>query len=94
MPKFVGNDIEGATLLEDNALACGLTALTYSQAVRLPAQQIFKSVNTSDRGGPQRVAKRWYTWYANGEDIAACPRSTENMLHRAVSCAMGSHYAA
>lgn len=94
MPRFVGNAIEGATLLEDNALACGLTALTYSQAVRLPAQQVFKSLNTPDRGGSQRMAKRWYTGYANGEDIAKCTRSTDNMLHRAVGCAMGAHYAA
>ncbi len=58
--------------------------LTYPQARILHRHgvAIRAALNTSDRGGPGRLAKRWYRWYADAAAILACPGSTPAMRRR------------
>jgi hypothetical protein len=47
--------------------------LTWRQAERVRAHggTIFYELNRSDRGGPGRLAKRWYDWSATPADVLA-----------------------
>ena len=87
MPKMIGNWIEGATQIDNNMSAHGTdrVRLSYSQAVLLPASAIEASLDTTDRGGPKSLAKRWYRWFASADAIEACPRSTKAMRAAAYS---------
>ncbi len=84
MPKFVGSVIKGAQTLAPNAtltsLPPGFVKLTYSQAIRLPAEQVYASLDTTDRGSRGTLAKRWNRWFAKAADVLACPASTVNMV--------------
>jgi hypothetical protein len=88
MPKFVGHSLRSlnAVQVEDNApeLAPARIRLSYSQARLLAAcgMRVEASLDTTDRGGIRSYAKRWYRWFAAAGDIAACPRSTDNMLSK------------
>ena len=85
MPKMIGNSIYGAThIAQHNARPSDdLVRLSYSQAVLLPASDISCSLDTTDRGGPGRVGKRWFRWFAAPRTILAHPRSTQIMRARA-----------
>jgi hypothetical protein len=85
MPKMIGNSIEGAARIQDNAPAAGheRVRLSYSQAILLPAGDVVCSLDTTDKGSPGRKAKRWYRWYASAAAILASPRSTKIMRERA-----------
>ncbi len=81
MPKFVGSDISNVVRIGDNAFASGyLVRLSYSQARLLPYEAVRKSLDTSDRGGPRSLAKRWYRWFGDARAIVASTRSTKKML--------------
>lgn len=84
MPRFIGNTIGGAREIQDNApeLFPLRIRLTYAQAALLPAEDIEYSLDTSDRGGPGSLAKRWYRWFASADAIEACAKSTANMMAR------------
>lgn len=87
MPKMIGKRIGSAHYdLPNNYPTLGYVKLTYAQAVLLPASQIHASLNTSDRGSQDTVAKRWYTWYASSEDILLSARSTLKMRSKASRC--------
>lgn len=80
MPKFIGQTIPGSRDLDDAPEGAQLVKLAYSQAVILPATEIYRVLDTSDRGSRTSLAKRWYRWYATVEAIESCTRSTKAML--------------
>ncbi|MCI0561931.1 MAG: hypothetical protein MN733_25880 [Nitrososphaera sp.] len=82
MPKFVGRTIEGSTEIPWGG-TMGKVKLSYSQAILLPAEDIYCYYNTSDRGSRGTLAKRWYEWYAKPEDILLCTHSTPRMRAKA-----------
>lgn len=81
MPRFVGQTIPGSTEIEPSASGRypDRIRLTYAQARLLPAGQITRSLDTSDRGSRHQRAKRWYRWYAAADAILAAPASTPLM---------------
>lgn len=89
MPNFIGRDIPNTTQIQNNA-APGpggeLVRITYAQAMLLPVIAVYKSLDTTDKGGPHAHAKRWYRWFARRDVILGCRRSTTSMLRRAVQC--------
>lgn len=83
MPKFIGRVIPGSSPLSATQNAAKMVRITYAQAVKLLPSDVFYTVDTSDKGGPRRMAKRWNRWYASPSAIRVCPRATPNMLARA-----------
>lgn len=85
MPKFVGCNIPGSTRIQANApsLRGVRVKLTYKQALLLPAEHIQRSLDTSDRGGVNQFAKRWYRWFAAPDHILLSSDATPNMRERA-----------
>lgn len=86
MPKMIGNTIAGCTHVRNNARASEIpdgVAITYAQALLLPPEHVICSLDTSDKGGPRSLAKRWYRWFSTSDDILAAKRSTPNMIARA-----------
>lgn len=80
MPKFIGNTIKGSIRIQDNAAPHeSRIKLTYVQAIRLPANKIMASLNTSDKGSKGSYAKRWFNWYASPDTILNNENSTDNM---------------
>jgi hypothetical protein len=80
MPKFIGRREHSANrhfseAPKDKKIVC----LSYAQKTKLPQDQVYYRLDTSDRGGPKTLAKRWNRWYATAETILACPDSTEKM---------------
>jgi len=90
MPKLVGHtphshDRHVSDAPQDEVLV----PLTYAQAARVRAAggRVYYWLDTSDRGGPGRLAKRWYHWEAEVRDVLrASP--TESMYHRAARACM------
>lgn len=66
MPKFIGRRARSAsTQIENNATTPrGYTGLRYAQQIKIPAGLVRYSLNTSDKGGINSYAKRWYNWFA------------------------------
>lgn len=88
MPKFIGRTIEGARpLSECPDDAYPLCRLTYAQCRLLRPEDVFYELNTSDRGGPGSLAKRWYNWYAPVVAVLENSRSTTSMKNRAAAAA-------
>jgi hypothetical protein len=86
MPRFIGNRISGALQIDDNANASpGIVQLSYTQARLLRPDQIMCSLNTSDKGGRRRMAKRWFNWFARIEDVCACEHATTTTMLRRVA---------
>ncbi len=83
MPKFIGRTITGSRNTEHAPEGSTLVCLTYSQAVKLPASEVYTTLNTSDRGSRGSFAKRWYNWYATVEAIESCDRATHKMREAA-----------
>lgn len=84
MPKFIGRTIPGSVEIHKNAKeAPGRMKLAYSQAKLLEPERVMCSLDTTDRGGINSLAKRWYRWFAAPEYIAMHPNSTEKMKQRA-----------
>jgi hypothetical protein len=83
MPKFIGRVIPGAVRIEDNASPPGLVRLTFAQAKLLQGHNIRCSLDTSDRGGEGRLAKRWMRWLAEPAAIIACSSASTAMLIKA-----------
>jgi hypothetical protein len=84
MPKFIGCIITEAKRIQDDAAPnLNRVKLSYNQARLLPPEQVICSMDTSDRGSKNCLAKRWYIWYAHPLTILACPRSTEKMKLKA-----------
>jgi hypothetical protein len=86
MPRFIGNDARVGTqhLAPNMPEYPGVRVkLTYRQQLLLPAASVMCSLDTTDRGGARRYAKRWYRWFATSTAIADCRRSTRNMMDRA-----------
>jgi hypothetical protein len=79
MPRFVGPSIPGVRPIDEKT-ACEMVKLTIAQAVKLPRSAIRYRVNDADKGGPGRMARRWFNWYARPGDILSCPRSTATMI--------------
>jgi hypothetical protein len=85
MPKFIGRTIDNSVHIDDYDTSKGpLVCLSYSQAVLLPAEEVYWSLNTTDRGGPKSYAKRWNNWFASAYAIFACPHSTCKMREAAL----------
>ncbi len=57
--------------------------LSYSQAAMLPPGEVLCSLDTTDRGGRNSYAKRWYRWFALASDIITAEHVTDNMLRKA-----------
>jgi hypothetical protein len=85
MPKLVGHGpVDGDKPLSEAPENDVIVRLTWPQAVRVrhAGAQIYYDLNASDRGGPGRLAKRWYEWYATVQDVLRS-HPTESMYHRA-----------
>lgn len=84
MPKFIGQTIAGAKEIEPNARGNSTRVpLTYSQARLLPPADVMCSLDTTDRGGPRSLAKRWYRWFAHPLRILESSKATPLMRERA-----------
>lgn len=85
MPKFIGNTLPGTAATETTTRT--LARLSYAQARILQAQglQIYAELDTTDRGGPRRLAKRWYRWYADAMAVLESAAPTPAMINRAYS---------
>lgn len=86
MPRFIGcTPPQGAQGIatEDIPNTGKLVKLTYSQMRLMDPTDVYYVLDTSDRGGPGLMAKRWYRWYATRAAIALNPRSTPSMKKRA-----------
>lgn len=83
MPKFIGQTIPGSYHLDDAPTGAQLIKLSYSQAAKLPANAVYRVLDTSDRGSRGSFAKRWYRWYATIEAIESCSASTPKMASAA-----------
>ena len=83
MPQFIGKSIKGCERIdEDNAWDVdGYVAITYSQAIKLDPSDLLCSLDTTDKGGPRRMAKRWYRWF--GRRSAVIALGTPSALRRA-----------
>ena len=79
MPKFVGRTIAGSREIKLAPRDAQLVKLSYSQAVKLPATEVYYELDTSDRGSRGSLAKRWHRWYATVETIESCEASTTKM---------------
>lgn len=82
MPNMIGHSPRPATTIALSRPA-GAIRLSYSQQIRLPADRVVAVLDTSDKGGRGRKAKRWYRWFAMPADIRAAERATPQMLARA-----------
>lgn len=82
MPKFIGHR-EHAKNRETSVLPPmerkRLVKISYSQKKLLPQDQVFFILDTSDRGGPKSLAKRWNRWYALPETLANSSTATPRM---------------
>lgn len=84
MPKFIGNQIDGAKIIQDNAPETNeRVKLSFSQARLMPPEQVLCSLDTTDRGSKGSLAKRWYRWFSHPKDILSNKRSTANMIAKA-----------
>lgn len=79
MPRFIGNTIEGSRSNAERPARVVMVALSYSQAVKLDPRAVYYALNDSDRGGPRRMAKRWYNWFAPAFAVLADPAATPKM---------------
>lgn len=91
MPKLIGRDAPSATpTVEANATVLpGYTRVTYSQFALAMRQGMDASagrvaLDTTDSGGPRRMAKRWNRWFVPTE---AAAKGTDAMRRRAASSA-------
>ena len=84
MPRFIGQRLTSAVRIEEWETA-GLVKLTFRQARILSGGKVFCTLNTSDKGGPQHMAKRWFNWWADADTICDCPASTPRMLELALA---------
>lgn len=95
MPKFIGTDIPGARELEQHNTdnVPGMVRLTAAQARihKRSGKAVFKSLDTTDRGGPHSYAKRWYRWFAFISDVFEGPSST-TIMHRRARQALESQF--
>lgn len=87
MPRFIGcAPPEGARDLATATISPGmspLVRLTYSQMRLMPHHTVFYRLDTSDRGGKGRYAKRWYRWYSTRVAIESNANATPSMKKRA-----------
>lgn len=85
MPKFIGNSApSGAKEIENNAKSPkGFIRISYSQMVLLPPDAVLFSLDTTDRGGPKSLAKRWYRWFGRISAIETEAKATPKMKSRA-----------
>jgi hypothetical protein len=77
--KFVGRSKRTGTLEGLEGLARPVR-LSWSQQRLLPADSVRVVLDTSDRGGPGRYAKRWWKWYADADTILDNPSATDRMI--------------
>lgn len=93
MPKLIGKIVPGALILPENNVlhVPGGIRLSYAQAMMLPPDLVFGSLDTSDRGSKYSLAKRWYLWFAHATDVLRFARAggrvTPLMLQRAIRVA-------
>jgi hypothetical protein len=71
--------IEGVRPIDKTETA-KMVKLTLLQARKLPTSAVHCYLNTNDQGGPGRMAKRWFNWYAKPTDVLACPGVTSAMV--------------
>jgi len=86
MPRFIGRSIPGARPLPDK-YDFPICSLTYAQAIKLPPDKVYYTINDTDRGSRGVMAKRWYNWFAPACDVLEHPDATENMRTRAGNAA-------
>lgn len=88
MPKFIGHREH-----TQNRPTCSLSTeeqkrlvkISYAQKILLPQNQVFFALDTSDRGGPKSLAKRWNRWFALPETLANSQTSTDAMRKAGMS---------
>lgn len=74
MPKLIGRHPFTLQATIVNALpVCNTRNFNYAQCSKLRdlgyKGPIYAIYNTSDRGGPNSLAKRWYNWYISVNDL-------------------------
>jgi hypothetical protein len=79
MPKFVGNPGTAHLSRHNQDAGPGLVRLTYAQARLLPACDVACSLDTTDRGSKNSLAKRWYRWFARPDTILGSGCATPAM---------------
>ena len=87
MPKFIGHREHVLNRHIDTAPIADrkrLLRIPYAQKKLLPQDTVYYIVDTSDKGGPHSLAKRWNRWYALPENVACCPRATASMRAKAL----------
>jgi hypothetical protein len=84
MPKFIGRSKREGTREGLEGLARPVR-LSWSQQRLLPADSVRVVLDTSDRGGPRRYAKRWWKWYADADTILNNNAATDCMRQAAKS---------
>lgn len=82
MPKFIGREARPESTKVEVPPA-GAVKLSYAQQKLLPPETVLYVVNTSDRGGAGRLAKRWYNWYVYPHAILNHVQSTVSMRRKA-----------
>lgn len=90
MPKFIGRTIDGVPELDTHPDRRQWRKISYSQAKLLNPQDIVCVLDTSDRGGIGRKAKRWYRWYAPLWVLVSHPAATANMRAKTQSADWGA----
>ncbi len=83
MPRFIGREISGSTMIDDVDLTPQHVRLTFFQAQRLPPRSVLHVLDTSDTGFRRVYAKRWFRWYALAQDVLSFTGSTPKMIRRA-----------
>lgn len=87
MPKFIGHYEHKENIHindADSTTRKHLMRIKYSHKVRLNQSMVYYCMDTSDRGGPKSLAKRWNRWYALPENVACHPNATEAMRRNAL----------
>jgi len=84
MPRWVGGlRYEEDRPLEEAPAEAKVVRLAYNQAekVRDHGGQVYYVLDRTDLGGPRRLARRWYRWYATVDDVLKS-EPTPAMLER------------
>ena len=84
MPRMIGKTLPEVRQENDNLCAIpGYTRIQFAQAAKLRTEDLLCSLDTTDKGGPNRRAKRWFRWF--GKMDAVLKLGTASALRRVSS---------
>lgn len=92
MPAFIGNRMDSLAAQPAAYAPVGTVHVPVkfaTAAVMADKVQIFADLNTSDKGGPGRKAKRWWNWSADARAILTCDAATPIAKSRAADALYG-----